>query len=320
MLNLLYCLDQNYNLQTLVSMVSFLNNTKGKINFFVIHENKDTFQKYVNYIKNHENCNSITIFEFENDNLIYYPNLINSHVSIATYFRLHLQSYIQKDNNFITYVDSDVICVSDPYNLIKSQEREIFKRNKIISASTSNIKFDGLFSVDQINQLELKNSKYFNAGVMIISLHNWYENNVSEELINLLIENKNEITFWDQDVLNLYFDGDYIELPKSLNHEIYLEKDNKEISKDTLLVHFSGSFKPWTARAGTKKNANIYHYNFLKIFKKYHITHTWKISSLRNLIISLFTLKVLNLQNPIKYIYNFILTLLNDDIYRIKYE
>ena len=64
---------------------------KGKINFFVIHENKDTFQKYVNYIKNHENCNSITIFEFENDNLIYYPNLIHDNIkSINIFFCIYI--------------------------------------------------------------------------------------------------------------------------------------------------------------------------------------------------------------------------------------
>lgn len=320
MLNLLYCLDQNYNLQTIVSMVSFLENTKENINFFVIHEDKKTFQKYLSYIQKYKNCNSIVIFEFTKDELIDYPNLKDSHVSIATYFRLHLENYINKDNEFITYVDSDVICISDPYHLIKTHEKKIFNSNKTISASTINTKVDGLFKIDQINKLELKGNKYFNAGVMIIDLKSWHEKNVSKDLINLLIENENKITFWDQDVLNLYFDGDYVELTKNLNYEIYLEKKHREILSSVSLIHFSGSFKPWTARAGAKKNSNIYHYNFLKIFNKYHITHTWKTSSIKNLIISLFTLKILNLKKPIKYIYNFLLSLFNEDMYRLKHE
>ena len=67
-----------------------------------------------------------------------------------------------------------------------------------------------------------------------------------KKLINILNENKSKITFWDQDVLNIYFDGKFLELDSSLNYEIYLEDGYKKIESDTKLVHYSGSFKPWT--------------------------------------------------------------------------
>ena len=54
MLNLLYCLDQNYNLQTITSIMSFLKNTDESINIYIIHENPESFEEYLQKIKKEE--------------------------------------------------------------------------------------------------------------------------------------------------------------------------------------------------------------------------------------------------------------------------
>ena len=38
MLNIAYCFDDNFNIQAMTSMYSFLENSKEKINFYVIHQ------------------------------------------------------------------------------------------------------------------------------------------------------------------------------------------------------------------------------------------------------------------------------------------
>ena len=70
---------------------------------------------------------------------------------------------------------------------------------------------------DNVSRLDLKNKKYFNAGVMVIDFKKWINNNLSEKLISKMEQIYANIFFWDQDVLNAYFDGDYIELDEKYN-------------------------------------------------------------------------------------------------------
>ena len=46
MLNFLYCFDQNYNIQALVSIYSLLENITEKINIHIIHKEPETFSRY----------------------------------------------------------------------------------------------------------------------------------------------------------------------------------------------------------------------------------------------------------------------------------
>ena len=64
--------------------------------------------------------------------------------------------------------------------------------------------------------LNLKDS-YFNAGVMFINLELWRKSNTTNFLIEKLEEIKHKITFWDQDVLNAHFDGEYFQLDEGMN-------------------------------------------------------------------------------------------------------
>ena len=48
MLNILYCLDENYNVQASNSIYSILENTKDKINVYIIHKNPESFQSFLN--------------------------------------------------------------------------------------------------------------------------------------------------------------------------------------------------------------------------------------------------------------------------------
>ena len=305
MLNLLYCLDQNYNLQTITSIMSFLKNTDESINIYIIHENPESFEEYLQKIKKEEKINKIIIKKFNSKGDVDYPNLFDRHVSIATYFRLHLEEYIEEDIDHLIYVDSDVICISNPVELLYELKNKLINSKFIVCVKTISKRLEGKFHIEEINRLDLINDNYFNAGVMIIDFNKWKNQNVSKKLINILNENKSKITFWDQDVLNIYFDGKFLELNSSLNYEIYLEDGYKKIESDTKLVHYSGSFKPWTVRAITEINSNIYQNNFLKLMNRYHITHTWKRSSLKYFFKSVLNLKIFNIENPLIYIKNF---------------
>ena len=46
MLNLLYCIDENYNKQAYISIASILENTSQEINVYIIHKSPTSFQEY----------------------------------------------------------------------------------------------------------------------------------------------------------------------------------------------------------------------------------------------------------------------------------
>ena len=58
--------------------------------------------------------------------------------------------------------------------------------------------------------------------------------------------------YWDQDVLNKYYDDKFYELDENLNYKInFFEKDYTNLLTDNSeinIVHYSGKFKPWSIR------------------------------------------------------------------------
>ena len=98
-------------------------------------------------------------------------------------------------------------------------------------------------SDDTFTRLDLKES-YFNAGVMLVDMDLWREKNTKNELIKIMENNFDKIKFWDQDVLNIYFDGDFYELPKSLNFNAFDDSLKNDL-ENIFFLHFVGSKKPW---------------------------------------------------------------------------
>ena len=114
-MNFLYCFDNNFNLQALNSIMSIINNNKDhKTKIFVIHDDPASLQKIIKkYLNDYEEVFEIFEFDF---NFVNFPKINKSHVSKATYFRLFFQKYIPEHIDFITYVDSDIICISNFYS------------------------------------------------------------------------------------------------------------------------------------------------------------------------------------------------------------
>ena len=54
MQNILYCFDENYNIQATVSMFSLLKQTNEKINFHIIHKNPKSFESLLATIEKNQ--------------------------------------------------------------------------------------------------------------------------------------------------------------------------------------------------------------------------------------------------------------------------
>lgn len=308
-MNILYCFDENYNKQALISITSIINNNFCNINFYIIHDKPNTFIEYKVLLEKNEKI-TINLIQFVNKRGIILPRKKNDHVSIATYFRIFISDFIKPDIGNILYLDADVLCIKS----IENDYKEIFKQ---LEKSDFTV---GVFTNTRINKINADffkklniDKSYFNAGVMFINLSKWSKKDFSNKLIAKLEEIKDEIIYWDQDVLNSYINGGYLEISRSLNCAVsnVSSVGVDEINSEIKLLHYSGSNKPWNINGGIDVRLNYYHEVYLSIFNEYHIKTNYKRKDLYNLISNILNLNITKLQYPFKYIIQAMRAILN---------
>ena len=159
------------------------------------------------------------------------------------------------------------------------------------------------------DRLNIDIRKYFNAGVMFINLNRWRNSDVPNKSVEIINNMGSELKYWDQDILNQIFNEDLYKVENELNFILDIQ-DNLKVPQEVIFIHYAGSFKPWTTRGAVEKNALMYMENFRKLgMGKFHLTHTWKMSSIFYIIKSIINLKVINTKAPFKFLMSFIRSL-----------
>ena len=263
-MNFLYFFDNNFNLQALNSINSLIKNSKNKnLNIYIIHDTPDTFLKIIDkYLSKHINLIKIYKFDF---NSIDFPKINGAHVSKATYFRLFFQEYLPKNINFITYVDSDIICLNSPQERIQDAIDLIDNKEQLLGAVN-----DVSENNPNKDRLSMKSEKYFNAGVMVINLKLWRDKIEINEIISSMNRLRDKILWWDQDVLNVLVDGNYLEISSDFNMKVsdILDKPAESI----IFLHYAGKRKPWDNSIFYDLRHGIYQDAFsMTGFSQYHI-------------------------------------------------
>ena len=306
MINFIYCLDENYNTQCITSIFSILEKTSEKVNFFILHENPDSINKLLKRIDTHKMTNDIFTKKFDEDTS-FFINLEKSHVSAASYFRLYLDEYFDTDLEYVVYIDPDVICNLDPVFVINESIKEMRQKRQILGVVTEDI-----VEVKSSNseRLKLSSQKYFNAGIMIINLATWKREKIGFKLRELLKNSKDKIVLHDQDVLNLFFNGEYLELTPYLNFTVPIpradlsKKLNKFKIEEVIFYHYAGNRKPWQLKGLFEPLAEVYQNTYRSLFnKKYHFDNMQKRNTLKILLQTISSRRFLELKYPLQYIY-----------------
>jgi len=285
------------------SMVSLLDKIDEKININIIHNSKDVYESIPQYIKNHKNLNSINIHFFQNEKYIF-PNLDNSHVSEATYFRLFIEDYIDKSHDFLIYLDADVVCIKNPIPYFNSKIQSMIDNDFTVAAMND----PGMPEIDERSiNLGIKSGRYFNAGVMIINYSKWIDQDIKTKSTQIIKEKKEKLILWDQDVLNIIFDGKFQNIDQEFNYRMdilnFSDKEISSIQNNVYLIHYFGKSKPWTLKGINFGISEYYQSEFRKISKnKYHIVHKWKRDSLNYIFEIILSTKLFKLKFPFRFI------------------
>jgi lipopolysaccharide biosynthesis glycosyltransferase len=298
--NFVYAADQNYNTQLFYSIFSLLENISTEVNIFIIHKNPESFEPQILRLNSNFKNLNLSIYKFDVLNFEF-PNIAGKHVSEATYYRLFIDKFIPKNVDYYIYLDADIICINNPTFYLKELVSEMANENFIIGCRTEYNKFSK--NSASFDNLLMNSSKYFNAGVMLVNHQRWQKENIREKLLVRLEKLKDKIQYWDQDVLNSYFDGNYKEISRNLNFPLILNKqiDVGDVEDKGIFLHYQSNKKPWTIKGNFNHGSKFYQNYALDIDRKYHLVKTVKRYDAWDLIKNTVNFRISILEKPLNF-------------------
>ncbi len=260
--------DNNYVQHAGVMLTSlFENNKKNKIHihFFSAEFNESNVLKLEKITNNY--CQLFTFYKLNEYD--FKDCFISNHLTFATYYKIIIPSILEKTTDKVLYLDTDIVVCND------------IKKLWNIKVSDYTIAAINDFNLEGPGRLGFhKKYNYFNAGVILFNIKSWNQLNLTSKIFDYIKLSTSNLIFHDQDALNAnLFDkrlnispiynqmGFIFELKTKDLLKIYSSIEIEEIFKTQLVIHYTGSSKPWIY-------LNIH--PFKKEYYKYLLLTEWK--------------------------------------------
>jgi lipopolysaccharide biosynthesis glycosyltransferase len=265
------CAADNAYVQHLgVMLISLFENNKN--NFFHIHlfsasfniTNQKIIEEIVHSFKQQFSFYPLRSSDFEG----FY---ISEHISLATYYRIVIPNKLSPSIGKVIYIDADIIVSKniEPFWLTQ------LPPDNIIGAVQEP-------SFQDFKRLDIPEAcSYFNAGVLLINLEKWREENLTLKVLQYIKKFPEKIVLWDQDALNACLYNKWA----SISPEWNIQTNMYELDKPTLLkkygqgileaidtpsiIHYTGSSKPWNYMNIHPKRNAYFHYLRLSPWREY---------------------------------------------------
>ena len=195
---------------------------------------------------------------------------VSHHVNLASYNRLFLSNILNEKIERVLYLDSDIIVLGQIDTLLDCDIKDFF-----VCAAAE------IITNSDRNRLELNSfDQYFNAGVLVVNLKKWREENIFSKFVDFISKNSHKIKYWDQDVLNYCLKNKWLRLHQKYNltHFYFYPNDYtpsyfglnetqyEETQKDPIIIHFTSHQKPWIE--GCKHPQKDLYYQYQLTFKQ----------------------------------------------------
>lgn len=191
----------------------------------------------------------------------------------STYYRLFLSEILPETIDKVLYLDGDCVVRHTLLPLWKTSLEGYALGAAVEATESIAFVYERLRYPSEYG--------YFNAGVLLINLVFWRQQNVVSTFVSFIETHTEAIRWDDQDVLNAVFYDKKIAIPieYNLHTGCLLEKprwkswdckdDVIKVIKDPVIVHFTFRNKPWETYAR-------YPHPFTNSFLKYQNQTKWK--------------------------------------------
>ena len=241
--NIAYAPDDNYLNQTIVSMVSAVeNNKEHEIEFIIIYSKLS--DKNILKLKSVKNC---TLRLLQVDENMFSSLPLSYWVTIQTWFRIKLPDMCP-DLNKILYLDCDTLVLGD--------------LSELFNTDLSNKYLAGVKDVWVTNKHIVLND-YINAGMLLLNTEYCRREHFFDKIVDFANQNANIIEFGDQDAINKVADEKKVILHPKFNfmdmwwhneyHELHKTEEQEYLNakENPVIVHFLGP-KPAFKGCGNK--------------------------------------------------------------------
>ena len=249
-INILCACDENYAAYCGIMLTSLLEHNRGNyivIYIFVSELSTKSIERF-NSLKELFDCE---INMIEPDKSVFDGCVMRDgdHVSLATYYRLVCGNILPEHVKKIIYLDCDVIVNTD--------------LNELWCVDLGNNVCGGVtdaFYIEASGRLRI-DTKYFNAGMLLIDVEAFRRLDVSGKCFKLLRDDPERIKFHDQDLLNIVVGDRVKRLPLRWNMltaflrtdhaEQYIAPEMEEeiaeeaVRPERLIIHYEYLPKPW---------------------------------------------------------------------------
>lgn len=276
-MNILYTFNDKFVPQVATAITSVCENNKDieDIWFYlmvlnVTSENKEKLETYI-----HSYNREVCFIELKDINQYFDFSFDTTGWSPIVLARLLIDRLLPDSVQRILYLDGDTIVRESLKDLWDTDLKEC-----AIGAS-----LEPTYAHDKKELIGLKGMPYYNAGVLLIDLANWRNNNVGEKIISFYSSYNGRLFSNDQDAINGSQKGKIYTLsPKYNYYNIfdqypysflsrlcdydYIDKDVfDEARKNPVIIHYLGEERPW--RIGN-------HHRFKNDYDQYLNMTPWK--------------------------------------------
>lgn len=182
---------------------------------------------------------------------------VDGHISVTTYYRLLIEEMFDTADKVI-YLDADLVvnrCISELWNTDFNGSHLLAVPN----ASKKSGYVSGERGLPAYKVLGIpKDSRTFNAGVMIMNLKLWRRDHISSKVLKYLKEYHDYVLWWDQDGLNAILYEKWKPLSavwnvmtnhlvtfSTWNDSLLSKKEYQNVLHQPAIVHYAGPSKPW---------------------------------------------------------------------------
>jgi lipopolysaccharide biosynthesis glycosyltransferase len=160
---------------------------------------------------------------------------------VTTYLKLALTRLLPPSVRKLVWLDVDLVVLAD---LARLWDLDLGNRS-LLAAQDQVVPFlSSPFGVTSQARLPVpENAKYFNAGVMLVNLERWRDDDIPGQALEFLRRFRDSVYFWDQEALNAVLAQTWGELDPRWNANVGVPG---EIDGEApFIVHFAGKLKPW---------------------------------------------------------------------------
>ena len=252
-MDIFFAVNDAYAMQLTVAIVSVLENNKdGHIVFHVLSRdfstaNKERLEKL--RIRYH---NFTMVYHAIDEKLFADCNISIDYITIETYFRYAIAE-LCPDLDKALYLDADLVINRSLQELYNCDIEGYY------CAGVSDLYIQECVYKKTIGLSEM--DAYVNAGVLLLNLRKMRENKIFGRLMKNTVDLADQISYQDQDIINITFKGNIKTLDSIYNftsHNVGAERYKR---RKAAIIHYTGPDKPW--------NENCRH-KMRKYWEKYY--------------------------------------------------